>query len=602
VPRGGGQDRSIRTLAALLRMAVRMVWVASPRRVVLLVVVQFGASVSLFASVLLIGEVLEVFLLVGRGEASVGNAALPVVLLALVTAATALALAVGQLQQRVLGELVERGVWRDLLQVSQTVDLRTFDDPTFYDQAARVQAHAAWRTGVVVQALVLLVGDTLGVIAGTAGLLTIAPALTPLLLLSGVPLLLASRLSGHREFRFAVEHSHDHRERDYLQDVLTHRNEAKEVRAFSLSGLLGGHWEKKYAAYLSDLRRHVAGLVRLTIAGNLAAALLTGAALMLALLLVARGVLGVSAAGAALVAVRLLAARVSGASRGLSDILGASPFLQDLLDFKRRAGGTGRAPLPTAPDRFDQLVVSDVHFTYPDASRPALRGASIRIRRGEIVALVGGNGSGKTTLAKLLANLYQPDGGSVTWDGVDVRGYEPDSLRRRVAVLFQDFIRYRFDGHTNIALGRTDEHVDREVVRAAARRADADAFLGALPAGYDTILSKEYEGGTELSLGQWQRVALARAFVRNAPFIILDEPSASLDARAEYALFERLRDLFAGRTVLVISHRFSTVRTADRIYVLADGRVSEEGDHAALMERNGVYAEMFKLQAAGYVD
>ena len=188
------------------------------------------------------------------------------------------------------------------------------------------------------------------------------------------------------------------------------------------------------------------------------------------------------------------------------------------------------------------------------------------------------------------------------WDGVDVRRLDPEGVRRQMSVIFQDFVRYKLSARDNVGLGRPDDDADEEDVRRAAVQADADRFLSRLPAGYGTVLSKEYAGGSDLSLGQWQRVALARAFVRDAPFVILDEPSASLDARAEHDLFERIRTLLRGRTVLLISHRFSTVRSADRIYVLAEGQIVEQGDHTSLMRLGGLYAELFQLQASAYLE
>jgi ATP-binding cassette subfamily B protein len=244
--------------------------------------------------------------------------------------------------------------------------------------------------------------------------------------------------------------------------------------------------------------------------------------------------------------------------------------------------------------------VQDVTFTYPAATVPALRGVSLDIAAGQVVALVRENGSGKTTLAKLLARLYLPDRGAICWDGVDTAELDPAQLRRRIAVIFQDFARYDLTARENIGLGAVERIEDLDAVVAAARRGGADQCLAALPGGYETILSPEYDGGRDLSVGQWQRVALARAFIRAAPLIILDEPTASLDPRAEHDLFRRIRSLYAGRTVLLISHRYNTVRDADHIYVLDAGRVIEHGSHDQLIATAGVYAELFTLQAAAY--
>jgi ATP-binding cassette subfamily B protein len=254
-----------------------------------------------------------------------------------------------------------------------------------------------------------------------------------------------------------------------------------------------------------------------------------------------------------------------------------------------------------APTGFSTVEVDRVSFTYPGSRRPALNDVSIRIDAGEIIALVGENGSGKTTLAKLLAVLYEADSGSIRWDGADIRGFDRAGLRRAIAIIFQDFIRYELTARENISAGRGGAG-DDAAIAAAAHQAGADRFLEELPLGYDTILSKQFKGGRDLSLGQWQRVALARAFYRDAPFVILDEPSSALDPRAEHDLFARIRTLLAGRTVLFISHRFSTVRSADRIYVMGNGRIVEQGTHDELMAHGGSYAELFTLQAAAYLD
>jgi ATP-binding cassette subfamily B protein len=587
----------------MLGSAARLVWSASRAQSAVTLGLLTFASLALFGQIVLIHYLLDAILEVGRTGGDLGPAVLPVALFAVLTAAMAVASSVGYLQQRVLAELVGRSVWRRVLDVSQAVDLSAFDDPDFYDQAERVRTQAARRAEAVATAFTYFVGDALGVVATTVGVLTVAPLLTPILLLSGVPLMLTSRAAGRLEFAFAVEHTVENRERNYLQDLLAERDQAKEVRAYSLSAALRRRWEQNYATHLGQLRAHVKRRIRLAAIGSASSAILTSGALLLALFLVARGDLAIASAGAAVIAVRLLGSRVSGSSRWLGMIFESSFFLRDLTEFSARQAAPQQGEArPAAPPQFNRLAVSDVTFAYPGASRPSLRGVSVELRRNEVIAVVGENGSGKSTLAKLLANLYDPDEGTICWDGVDVRKYDPESVRSRIGVIFQDFIRYRLTARANIALGLPGEEADDAAVRAAARDADADSFLSALPAGYETVLSKEYEGGTDLSLGQWQRVALARAFIRDAPFIILDEPSAALDARAEAELFEKIRTLFTGRTVMVISHRFSTVRMADRIYVMSAGQVIEEGDHASLIRRAGVYADLFKLQASGYVD
>ncbi len=261
-----------------------------------------------------------------------------------------------------------------------------------------------------------------------------------------------------------------------------------------------------------------------------------------------------------------------------------------------------RSPRLSPYPPFTTLRLEGVRYRYPASETWAVDGIDLEIHRGEVLALVGPNGSGKSTLAKLLTFLYPPTEGRILWDGVDISTVDPERLHPTGATMFQEVVRYPFSARDDIALGRVERRDDTDGVRDAARRAGIDSVLAALPSGYDTRLLKEFDGGVDLSGGQLQRVALARAFFRNAEFLILDEPSAALDAHAEADLFDRIRDLAAGRTVVVISHRFATVRRADRIAVLRQGRLIELGTHEALMAAPGYYAEAFELQAAAYFD
>jgi ATP-binding cassette subfamily B protein len=391
------------------------------------------------------------------------------------------------------------------------------------------------------------------------------------------------------------------RQRRYVGDLLGGRDEAKEVRAFGLADFLFERWNRLYDHRLKELRAVARRQLMFTLFSTFVIGLMLGAILLLVAFLASSGRVTLAAAGVAVAGIAIIGARMAGAGYSISSLSEAGFYLDDFAQFLDMA----KPPLPsavTAPASFDLITAQGISFTYPSSSAPALIDVTIEIRAGEVLALVGENGSGKSTLAKILAGLYRPSSGSVAWDGVDISALNQTEFSQKVAVIFQDFLRYHLTASDNIGLGRFEASDDRAAIVAAAEQAGAATMIDKLPSGYDTLLGPEFFGGVDLSVGQWQRMALARAFFRNAPFVILDEPTASLDARAEHELFERIRSLLDNRTVLLISHRFSSVRTADRIYVLHEGRVVEAGSHEELMASNGRYAEMFRLQAAAYID
>jgi ATP-binding cassette, subfamily B, bacterial len=595
------QRKSVGRLTRLVARSLSMVWQSARRPFVALIGLQILNAIALIFQVIAIELTLKAVLSVTNDAGLSWSLVQPVLLLAGVTAVTAVVASIQIGIGRYAGELVAAVMWQRVLHVATRVDLRKFESTRFYDRLQRVQASALTRPYQITNGLVATIGAAIASVGLVVAIALIYPALLPLLLIGGVPVLITSRRQSELEFDFLAQQTQSMRLRTYLTWVQTGRDEAKEVRAFGLARNFGKRLETLYADYLRDLVPHLLRRSKLGALGSLGSAVLLALALLLLVWLISVGRLDIAEAAAALVAIRLLAGQVQHGFAGVQAIFESGLFIDDLDGFLTLApaaeGGTRQNAPPT---EFQRIRADAVSFSYPGRSQFALQAANIEINRGEVVALVGKNGSGKTTLAKVIAGLYEPGSGAVRWDGTDVRSFRPELFRQRVAIIFQDFVRYALSAEENIALARPDDEIDHAAIREAAKIADADSFLSALPAGYQTPLSRRFAGGHELSGGQWQKVAIARAFYRRAPLVIIDEPTASLDARAEYELFSSLHEVLRGRTALIISHRFSTVRTADRIYVLDHGRVAEHGSHDELMALGGQYAELFNLQASAY--
>ena len=593
--------RSLRHLPSLTRDTLRLVWQAGHRPLLVIVGAQVASAVASAGQLLIAREILDV--LTADGDIRFAELVWPLVGLLVALAVTSGAATVLREQSTLLTELVSRDSADRILDVACTVDLEAYETPTFHDSLDRARLNAQTRPLAAVNGLVNAIGGAAGALAVAVALIAIEPLLVPLAAVAVVPLWRASTRNSVDFYRFTVDVTARDRERSYLLNVLTNKDLAKEVRAFDTAPYLRERHDRLYAARIAELRAVLRSRVRRALVGSLLGSAVAAAAVAVLAWLLVEDRMDVANAAVALLGLVQLGQRLRGVVAGAGTLYEASLFVEDMLTFlELRPEVEAARPRQPAPSTEGRLVVEDVTFTYAGASRPALAGVSLEIGPGEIVALVGENGSGKTTLAKLLAFLYRPDSGRIVWSGVDTADCDPRSLRESIAVVFQDFGRYWLSAHDNVALGAIGRSDDREAVVRAAVAGGADPFLRSLPDGYDTVLSRLFAGGRDLSLGQWQRIALSRAMFRDAALVVMDEPTASLDARAEHALFDDMRATFEGRSVLLISHRFSTVRNADRIYVVHDGQVTESGTHASLLAAGGRYAQLFGLQAASYLE
>ena len=487
-----------------------------------------------------------------------------------------------------------------VMEHASRLDLASYEDPLFYDKLERARVQATDRIAMI-QAIGSVGQQMVAAATLSLGILWFSPWLLAILVVAVVPAFLGESHFAFLGYSQNIRQTPARRQMDYLRVLGASKESAKELRLFGLSGFLSGEFARlSNRIYDENVR-----LARRRLWAGAALSLLSTAGYYGAYTYVIyRTVTGVLTWGT----LQFLAGAIAGASSNIqnvfstfSSIADQSLFLTDLVEFLQVGPKIRSKPdaLPAPRPIRDGFSFEKVTFSYPGSQRLVLDRLDFRLGPGERIALIGENGQGKTTLVKLLARLYDPTGGRILLDGVDLREYSIEDLHSQIGVIFQDFMRYELTARENIAVGRMDA-VEDGTLRDAARKSLADRVIEKLPKGYEQLLGRRFEGGVDLSGGEWQKIALARAYFRDAQLVILDEPTASLDAPSEYEVFQRFAELTEGKTALLISHRFSTVRMADRIVVLEDGRIAEQGSHDQLLSLGGRYAAMFELQASSY--
>jgi ATP-binding cassette subfamily B protein len=593
-------------LSALRRVppVFRMVWTCAPDVVLLSVLARLAISVIPVALLWVTRIIIDAIV---RHTMSPVHAPLPNNfwwLVALEFLLASLAAMLGRLLgffDTVLADKFTRHISTRIMEHASRLDLTRYEDPLFHDKMERARAQGTDRV-MLVQMTGRLIQDFLGAITLAAGIILFSPWLLVFLIACVVPAFLGETHFAFLGYSLNFEQTPARRQMEYLRILGGSRESAKELKLFGLGPFLVG----RYKVLSDELHRQNVGLARRK--------LIFGAFLTL---LGTVGYYGAYAyviyktVGGALSIGQLtfLAGAIAGASAGIqavfttfSGIADQALFMTDLVDFFsvqptiRSKPGALVAPRPIRQG----IEFRNVSFSYPGNRRKILSGINMRIEPHERIALVGGNGQGKTTIVKLLTRLYDPTEGQILLDGNDLREFNLEDLWKEIGVIFQDFVHYEMTASENIAVGRIEDSHNPFRIRAAAMKTFAEKVIQKLPNGYDQILGCRFEGSVDLSGGEWQKIALARAYLRDAQLLVLDEPTAALDARAENEVFQRFSELTQGKMALLISHRFSTVRMADRILVLEKGGIAEQGQHDQLVKHGGLYAEMFELQAASY--
>ncbi|MBA9078227.1 ABC transporter ATP-binding protein [Rufibacter quisquiliarum] len=582
---------------------LKMVWKTHPRMALINVVLRlFRAAVPLamlYVGQLIIDEVVRLT----QTEAEALNYLLTLVGIEFGLAVVSDVLNRGiALTDGLLGDLFANQSSIRLMEHAAELDLDQFEDSAFYDKLERARRQTLSRTVLMSQVLGQM-QDILTMIFLAAGLIAFYPWLLLLLLVAVLPAFLGESHFNERSYSLVHGWTPERRELDYLRQTGASDDTAKEVKIFGLSDFLTNRFRELSTKFYLDNKKLVTKRAGWgTVFAALGSAGYYGAYVYLILQTVAGEVsLGqLTFLSGSFMRLRGLLEAVLNRFTSVAE---GALYLQDFFDFfelQPRIHRKANAPAFPRPIRHG-FTFENVGFQYRNSEKWAIRNLNFTLQAGEKLALVGENGAGKTTLVKLLSRLYDPTEGRILLDGIDLKEFDPADLRREIGVIFQDFVRFQMSAGTNIAIGRIEEKENQPRIESSAHQSLADTVIAKLPEGYNQVIGRRFNKGVDLSGGEWQKIALGRAYMRDAQLLILDEPTAALDARAEHEVFQRFSELTQGKTAVLISHRFSTVRMADRILVIENGQFVEMGSHEELMAKGGRYAELFRLQAKGYL-
>lgn len=498
-----------------------------------------------------------------------------------------------QLANRIRGEIIEKAL---------TLDLAFFEHPEFYDRLQNARREGGYKPVELINDTFQIVQNMITLISFAALMLRFSPWLVAILLVTSVPAFIAETRFSEQGFRLLTRRAPETRQVNYLARLLTEDSAAKEIKLFNLGKTLLARYMTLFEKFFKEDRSLARRRAVVGFGLGLIATLGFYGSYAWIVWHTVQGKISLGDMTLYLSIFRQGQSTFQSILTAVGSIYENNLFMANFFEYlglrPQMGVAGGHQPLPV-PLRAG-IEFRGVGFRYPENGKWALRDIDLSIRPGDKIALVGPNGAGKTTLIKLLGRLYDPTEGAILIDGIDIRELDPLELRQRIGVIFQDFVRYHLPASENIGFGQIEAAHRMEKIVEAAHKSGAHAVVEKLPEGYQTMLGRWFNGGHELSLGQWQKIALARAFMRDAEILVLDEPTASLDAETEYEIFRHFQELTEGKIAILISHRFSTVRMADRIVVIQEGRIAEIGSHQELLRRQGIYAHLFSMQAEGY--
>ena len=490
----------------------------------------------------------------------------------------------------------------EIIRKALTLDLAFFEHPDFYDRLQNARREGGYKPVELINDTFQIVQSMITLISFAALMLRFSPWLVLILLATSIPAFIAETRFSEQGFRLLTRRAPETRQINYLSRLLTEDTAAKEIKLFNLGSTLLKRYKTLFDKFFQEDKSLAVRRALVGFSLGLVATLGFYGSYAWIVWRTVQGMISLGDMTLYLSIFRQGQSTFQSILAGIGNIYENNLFMAHYFEFLELKPQLQIAepPKKLTASLTRGIEFRGVGFRYPESDEWVLRGIDLKILPGEKIALVGHNGAGKTTLVKLLSRLYDPTEGAILIDGTDIRELDPLDLRQKIGVIFQDFVRYHLPVSENIGFGQIEAADRMDKIIDSARKSGADAMIGNLPQGYQTMLGRWFHGGHELSLGQWQRVALARAFMRDAEILVLDEPTASLDAQTEYEIFQHFKELTDGKMAILISHRFSTVRMADRIVVIERGRVAENGSHEELLRREGIYARLFSMQAEGY--